>query len=708
MEEKKPLDNIDNTAPMPENQETQEEQASKQPPEKPLEDAPKKKGLRAWWAKHKPTKRRLIQVYAALLFNANIKGFITGEIFTGQSKYLCVPGLNCYSCPGAVGACPLGAFQNALAESNTRAPYYLLGIIILFGIIFARTICGFLCPVGLGQELLYKIKTPKIKKNRVTYVLSYFKYVLLAVFVIAIPILYSYQNTAVPGFCKYVCPAGTFGGAIALLIHPDNASMFGMLGPLFTWKMIVLVAIVALSIFAYRAFCRFFCPLGAIYGFFNKIALIGVKLDKNSCTDCGLCIAHCKMDIRKVGDHECINCGECIDVCPAKAITWKGSKVFLHKNAVESAAVPAEKPLNAAFLANNAAIAHSATDAPIKQNEATVSEIAPMQEKKKKFTLRGKGKEFWLRVGACVVAAVVFVGVFVYSNFIAGGKPRASARYLYSVTTKDESAGLLSFSITKENGSSEAVIPQSGAGTEEDPYVVTEIAGKYAIPVQVVGGETTRVWFTYTFTEKVTAYEIAGENVRIEIFYAPQSATPRLFYDNANGENKFSLTGNGASALQGNTVGSECYEFSLQGYNGEESVALSDYRGKIVVINFWGTWCGPCVAELPEFQQLLDRYSDRVEVIAIHSYYRPRNVQEFLDNNPDRLNANRKWKDWDVHFAQDTGSDEVSDVYALLGGKNGAYPRTLILDKEGVISCVFDGSTNYEELKAEVDKLLAE
>ena len=104
--------------------------------------------IKNWFATHMPSRRRLIQVYAALLYNANIKGFITGNIFTGGTKSVCVPGFNCYSCPGAIGACPLGSLQNALASSDKRAPYYVIGIIALFGIIFARTICGFLCPAG--------------------------------------------------------------------------------------------------------------------------------------------------------------------------------------------------------------------------------------------------------------------------------------------------------------------------------------------------------------------------------------------------------------------------------------------------------------------------------------------------------------------------------------------------------------------------------
>ena len=296
--------------------------------------------LKNWFVAHKPSKRRLIQLYAALLYNANIKGFFNGRIYQGGTKNLCVPGLNCYSCPGAVGACPLGALQNALSASGTRAPAYLFGIIILFGLLLGRTVCGFLCPVGLGQELLYKIKTPKVKKNKVTHVFSYFKYVLLAVLVIIVPL-----TIAIPGFCEYICPAGTFEGGVGLLSNPENEGLLASLGPLFTWKFTVLVLVIVGSIFFYRFFCRFLCPLGALYGFFCRVAMLGVKLDKNKCTDCGLCISACKMDIKKVGDHECIHCGACISVCPAKAIDWKGKKLFVRGNDVEKPVSTEIKPL---------------------------------------------------------------------------------------------------------------------------------------------------------------------------------------------------------------------------------------------------------------------------------------------------------------------------------------------------------------------------
>ena len=101
----------------------------------------------------RPMTRRLVQLYSALLHNAYIKGFIDGRIYTGSAKYACVPGLNCYSCPGAVGSCPLGSIQNALASAGHRAPWYVLGIVLLFGVVLGRTICGWLCPLGLMQEI---------------------------------------------------------------------------------------------------------------------------------------------------------------------------------------------------------------------------------------------------------------------------------------------------------------------------------------------------------------------------------------------------------------------------------------------------------------------------------------------------------------------------------------------------------------------------
>ena len=264
-------------------------------------------------------KRRCIQVTAAVLYNCNFKGFAEGHIYRGDSKGVCVPGLNCYSCPGAVGACPLGSLQGGLLSAGNRIPYYVLGTILLFGLMLGRFICGFLCPFGLVQDLISKIPVKKIKKNKVTRVLSYLKYVILAVFVVFIPL--AFKN---PGFCKFICPAGTLEGGIPLLIK--NESLRSMIGFLFSWKCGVLVFILVMCAFCHRAFCRFLCPLGALYSLFNPISVYGIKVDESKCIGCGKCVRECKMDVKKVCDRECIQCGKCAEGCPKQAI-----KYGLHK-----------------------------------------------------------------------------------------------------------------------------------------------------------------------------------------------------------------------------------------------------------------------------------------------------------------------------------------------------------------------------------------
>ena len=277
----------------------------------------------------KPLTRRLIQVYTALLYNAYIKGFAEGEIYTGVLKNACVPGLNCYSCPGAISACPLGSLQNAISASADRPAFYVVGIILLFGMFLGRVICGFLCPFGLIQELLHKVPVKKLKKNKITQKLTWIKYVILGIFVVVIPLFFGLRKQPLPAFCKYICPAGTLEGALMLMIHPDNADLRSLTGGIFYWKLAVLIAMVISCVFIFRAFCRFICPLGAIYSLFSKIALLGVRVDMNKCNNCGACVKTCQMDIKRVGDRECIQCGECIDVCPEKAITFKAGKLVL-------------------------------------------------------------------------------------------------------------------------------------------------------------------------------------------------------------------------------------------------------------------------------------------------------------------------------------------------------------------------------------------
>lgn len=273
-------------------------------------------------------RRRAVQVLTAILYNPYIKGFFSGKIYRGEFKSVCVPGLNCYSCPGALGACPIGSLQAVLGSLQNRISLYVAGFLIFAGALFGRFICGWACPFGLVQELLNKIPIKNIKANRVFGYLKYLKYVILAVFVIALPvILLLSKGVSDPTFCTYICPAGTLEAGVPLVLL--NKSLQSLLGFLFTWKVLLLVAIVVLSAFVYRPFCRFICPLGAIYSFFNRISLFGIEIDKSKCTNCASCTHSCKMDIDprvNQNDPECIRCGDCVKACKQGALKYKSFK----------------------------------------------------------------------------------------------------------------------------------------------------------------------------------------------------------------------------------------------------------------------------------------------------------------------------------------------------------------------------------------------
>jgi polyferredoxin len=267
-------------------------------------------------------KRRYVQIVSALLYNANIFGFARGTIYTGSLKGLCVPGLNCHSCPGAIAACPLGSVQSALGDVRVKLPFYVVGVLLLFGIMLGRAICAFLCPFGLIQELLHKIPSPKLLKSKVTRWLSLCKYVVLVVFVVYLPLHFLWvDGVSVPAFCKYFCPMGTLQAGIPLVLA--NEGLQAITGVLFQWRLVWLTVILIVTVFVFRPFCRFLCPLGAIYSLFNKFALFGIKVDAHRCVGCHACVDSCKLDVRKINDRECIRCGDCRPLCTHKAISTK-------------------------------------------------------------------------------------------------------------------------------------------------------------------------------------------------------------------------------------------------------------------------------------------------------------------------------------------------------------------------------------------------
>lgn len=106
-------------------------------------------------------KRKLIQIAAFGFSNMHLENFAGGKIYTGAWKQFCNPGLNCYSCPAASLACPIGAMQAVSGSMNFKFSFYVVGFLLAVGAVFGRFVCGFLCPFGLIQELINKIPSKK-------------------------------------------------------------------------------------------------------------------------------------------------------------------------------------------------------------------------------------------------------------------------------------------------------------------------------------------------------------------------------------------------------------------------------------------------------------------------------------------------------------------------------------------------------------------
>jgi len=266
--------------------------------------------------------RLLFQVIYTIVTNGYVYGYLTGKIYKGKLKYTCVPGLNCYSCPGAVGSCPLGALQSALNGKGFKVPFAALGFLFIFGSIFGRFVCGWLCPFGLLQDLLHKIPVFRKRKQLPFHkVLKYGKYLVLfgLVFVGSAFLFTGYVK--VPAFCKFLCPSGTFMGAIPLL--GANEGLRSQIGGLFYWKLGVLLCLVLLSVKIYRPFCQYLCPLGAFYGWFNRFSLVQIQWNREGCTSCMACKRACPVNLSPEQisvSAECIKCGQCVEVCPEKCL----------------------------------------------------------------------------------------------------------------------------------------------------------------------------------------------------------------------------------------------------------------------------------------------------------------------------------------------------------------------------------------------------
>ena len=277
----------------------------------------------------KPVEKRVwYQAGSAIVINAWLPGWLTGRIYQGQVKGVCVPVLNCYSCPSAMGACPIGSLQTFFAGlrfnlsiAEYKIGLYVIGLLGAVGAVVGRMPCGWLCPFGFFQELMYKIPTPKI---RLPSFISYFRYVFLAVMVVLLPFFvldeFGFGQT---WFCKWVCPAGTLEAGVPLVAL--NAGLRDLVAFMYYWKVGLLVGFLGLMIVSTRPFCRAVCPLGAILGLFNRGSLFRMAVDDQKCTLCKKCYKDCPVELKfyeTPNSPNCIRCLRCVDSCKYGAISY--------------------------------------------------------------------------------------------------------------------------------------------------------------------------------------------------------------------------------------------------------------------------------------------------------------------------------------------------------------------------------------------------
>lgn len=152
-------------------------------------------------------------------------------------------------------------------------------------------------------------------------------------------------------------------------------------------------------------------------------------------------------------------------------------------------------------------------------------------------------------------------------------------------------------------------------------------------------------------------------------------------------------TNTSSQTLDTPLVGAEAPDFTLQTFDGEE-ITLSEQRGKVVILNFWGSWCEPCIREMPAFQAYWESSPDDVMMIGVGA------KQDSMENSrefAERFNVT-------YPIGRDDGGNRVTTGIIAQRYSIMAYPMTFVISPDGIISSLVLGEMHEEDLEAYVEK----
>ena len=225
---------------------------------------------------------------------------------------VCAPVFHCYACPLASLACPIGAL--AQFSALHVVPLIAIGTLLVVGALLGAFICGWVCPFGWLQDLTAKLPIRKLTLPRWT---TNFRYVVLVGLVLLVPYFLGEKH---PLFICRVCPAGALEGSVPNMVKQAAA------GETVVWpsvaKIVILVLFLVPMFIKYRPWCTLLCPLGLIFGLFNRISVFFLRFNRTKCGDCSICQTICKYNVRPDERANDVRCIRCLDCTRCRALTF--------------------------------------------------------------------------------------------------------------------------------------------------------------------------------------------------------------------------------------------------------------------------------------------------------------------------------------------------------------------------------------------------